>query len=130
MSVTFMNGDAQYFKCEVKYNAAMDITELTAPSAKKGYVFVGWYTEDGTRIENGMTITESMVVYAKFVAGDADGNGKIEKKDANNILKYIVGQSVPVNDATALDVNRDGKVTVVDAITILLYLAGKTELIN
>lgn len=130
MSVSFMNGDAQYFKGEVKYNSALDITALTALSTKKGYVFVGWYTEDGTRIENGMTITESMVVYAKFVAGDADGNGKIEKKDAENILKYIVGQNVPVNDATALDVNRDGKVTVVDVITLLLYLAGKIELIN
>lgn len=128
--VTFMNGDAQYFKSETKYNTALDISYLAAPEASKGYAFVGWYTESGTRIENGMTITESMVVYAKFVAGDADGNGKIEKKDANNILKYIVGQNVPVNDATALDVNRDGKVTVVDVVTLLLYLAGKIELIN
>ena len=40
----------------------------------KGYVFTGWYTADGVRVEGDLKLTNDLAIYAKFFAGDVDGN--------------------------------------------------------
>ncbi len=131
MSVTFMNGNSQWHKIEAQYNSSLNLAQMTSPEATKGYVFAGWYTENGTRIAEGFTVAENIIAHAKFVAGDADGNGKIEKSDSNMIIRYILGETNGVvDDKNALDINKDGKVTIVDAIKVLLYLSGKTDALD
>lgn len=129
MSVTFMNGDSQWHKIDAQYNSSLNLAQMTSPEAAKGYVFAGWYTENGTRIDDGFTVVENIVAYAKFIAGDVDGNGAVDVIDAATMMKYITGHDVFVVEA-ALDVNGDGKVNIRDAATILLYLEGKNVELN
>ena len=56
-----------------------------------------------------------------YLPGDIDGNGRVEREDAETLLKYITGHNVFVVEL-ALDVNEDGDVNIRDAATILLYL--------
>ncbi len=71
-------------------------------------------------------LTGDLVLYAKYIPGDVDGNGRIESLDADVLNKYIVGESVfVVDDKNALDVNRDGRITVADSVAILFHISGK-----
>ena len=36
--------------------------------------FTGWYTADGVRVEGDIKLTNDFAIYAKFFAGDVDGN--------------------------------------------------------
>jgi hypothetical protein len=70
-------------------------------------------------------------LYARFVPGDVDGNGKIDQHDADILNRFIVGESVRVvDDQSALDVNSDGRITVLDSVAILLYISGNPILIK
>lgn len=54
--------------------------------------------------------------------GDANGDGKVNLKDAILVLKAINGGAAV--DTTASDVNVDGKVNLKDAILVLKYVNG------
>lgn len=58
------------------------------------------------------------------VPGDANGDGKINARDALSIIKYVSGQDVNVNMNNA-DVNGDGKVNTRDALVIIKYVSGQ-----
>ena len=57
------------------------------------------------------------------VAGDLNGDGKINLKDSMLLLQYLAGWEVELNEANA-DVNGDGKVNLKDSMLLLQYLAG------
>jgi pectate lyase/amb allergen len=54
------------------------------------------------------------------VAGDADGNGKVDNADVQMVLDFASGKISAVTKADLADVNKDGNVTAYDA-----YLIGK-----
>ena len=56
--------------------------------------------------------------------GDANGDGKIDSRDAVLIKKYIAGFTGFTIDLEASDVNADGKVDTRDAVKILKKIAG------
>ena len=58
-----------------------------------------------------------------FVGGDVDGDGNVNAKDANQLLKYLAGWTIP-GDASHADTLRDGVVNAKDASKLLKYLAG------
>ncbi len=57
------------------------------------------------------------------IAGDADGDGKLNAKDAVILIRFINGWDVEV-DKTAADFNNDGKVNSKDYVWVLRYLNG------
>ena len=66
---------------------------------------------------------------ATTVYGDANGDGKVDSKDAVLIKKYIAAFKDLNMDETASDVNLDGGVDSKDAVLLMKYLAGfKVEL--
>lgn len=56
--------------------------------------------------------------------GDANGDGKIDSRDAVLIKKYVAGFTGFTIDLEASDVNADGKVDTRDAVKILKKIAG------
>ena len=62
----------------------------------------------------------------KFVLGDANGDGKINLKDAILVLQAANGKNVTI-DRSAADVTGDGKVNIRDAILILKRANGNKD---
>lgn len=60
---------------------------------------------------------------APILYGDANGDGKVNSKDATRILRYSAGYHVEI-DVKAADANGDGKVNSKDATRVLRYSAG------
>ena len=56
--------------------------------------------------------------------GDANGDGKIDSRDAVVIKKYVAGFTGFAIDLEASDVNADGKVDTRDAVKILKKKVG------
>lgn len=59
----------------------------------------------------------------KFLAGDADGSGKVDVDDALAILKFTVEIEQSVFNEKAGDADGNGKVDVDDALIVLKYMA-------
>lgn len=67
--ITFMADDKVSGTCETMagMTAGFSETSLPADPAKDGYVFEGWYTEDGEQFDPQTTVFDSdTIVYAKF----------------------------------------------------------------
>ena len=75
------------------------------------------YAED-----NGFTFIEGRM--NEITYGDANGDGKIDSRDAVVIKKYVAGFTGFTIDLDAADVNADGKVDTRDAVKILKKIAG------
>ncbi len=58
-----------------------------------------------------------------FAPGDANGDGKVDGKDATLLLQYAAGWNVQLKSRPA-DANGDGKVDGKDATLLLQYAAG------
>ena len=56
--------------------------------------------------------------------GDINGDGVLNNKDLNRLMKYLAGEEVEVVEA-ALDLNGDGKVNNKDLNRLMKYLAGE-----
>lgn len=68
--------------------------------------------------------SESKVTDGEYMLGDADGNGKVNVKDATLIQKHAAKiTEIPEEDFDAADVNADGKLNVKDATAIQKYVA-------
>ncbi len=62
------------------------------------------------------------------VAGDVDGNGKVDSTDARLVLQYAVGKiDVTALDVTAADADGNGRVDSTDARLILQFAVGKID---
>jgi len=120
-----MNGDSVWETIESE-DTDISVSDMPTPTPTPGYVFSGWYTEDGVRVDSETNLTYDMVLHAGYFSGDVDGDGTIEKEDVDKLTRYIVGQDVAtVEDEKAFDINGDGDVTVVDSILLLLHISGK-----
>ena len=126
VTVVIMNGESVWETIESEDDAEVSVSDMPVPTPTPGYVFSGWYTEDGVRVDSETDLTDDMVLHAGYFSGDVDGDGTIEKDDVGKLTRYIVGQDVEtVEDEKAFDINGDGDVTVVDSILLLLHISGK-----
>lgn len=69
MSVIFMNGAEEWTSCDCDYGGTLGIGGMPVPVAATGCKFAGWYTEDGTLVYHGMTVTSDLVAYATWEPG-------------------------------------------------------------
>ena len=70
-------------------------------------------------------VTETNIkTVSEITYGDANGDGKIDSRDAVVIKKYVVGFTGFAIDLEASDVNADGKVDTRDAVKILKKIVG------
>lgn len=68
-SVTFMTDDEVWGTCEAMAGMTVSFSETSLPAdpSKDGYVFEGWYFEDGEQFSpSGTKADEALTVYAKF----------------------------------------------------------------
>ena len=132
---------------QIKYGAFSDCRNLKSvyiPESVNvienyafGYVFGdnGFEKSDGFTIygeagsaaqkyaeDNGFTFIEGRM--NEITYGDANGDGKIDSRDAVVIKKYVAGFTGFTIDLDAADVNADGKVDTRDAVKILKKIAG------
>ncbi len=70
-----------------------------------------------------IVVDESSEV-ATHTPGDINGDGKVNNKDLNRLMKYLAGEQVQYV-AGALDVNGDGKVNNKDLNRLMKHLAGE-----
>ncbi|MBR4881219.1 MAG: dockerin type I repeat-containing protein [Clostridia bacterium] len=62
-----------------------------------------------------------------YIFGDLDGDGKINAKDANILIRIVAGTIIPsAVQRKAADVNNDGRVNSIDANLIVRIAAGLT----
>ena len=126
MTVVIMNGDTAWKTIELDGDTDLSVADIPEPTPSKGFVFAGWYTEDGVRVEEDTQLTDDVVLHAGYFSGDVDGDGTIEREDVEQLNRYIVGQEVmTVEDQEALDINGDGDITVLDTVLLLLHISGK-----
>ena len=132
---------------QIKYGAFSDCRNLKSvyiPESVNvienyafGYVFgdKGFEKSDGFTIygeagsaaqkyaeDNGFAFIEGRM--NEITYGDANGDGKIDSRDAVVIKKYVAGFTGFTIDLEASDVNADGKVDTRDAVKILKKIAG------
>ena len=125
VTIVIMNGDSVWETIESE-DTDISVSDMPVPTPTPGYVFSGWYTEDGVHVDSETKLTDDMVLHAGYFSGDVDGDGTIEKEDVDKLTRYIVGQNMAtVEDEKAFDINGDGDVTVVDSILLLLHISGK-----
>jgi hypothetical protein len=70
-------------------------------------------------------ITAGAVTVASYMPGDINGDGVVNNKDLNRLMKYLTDKSTTVVKA-ALDVNGDGSVNNKDLNRLMKYLTDKT----
>ena len=113
------------FTFTVKDGAAEGLAEITVlPEA--GTVF---HYDGKTEVDLELTPVNGGIEIVEYVKGDANGDGKVNNRDAARILQYLAGWDVEYVEA-AMDINGDGKVNNRDAARLMQYLAGWDVVIN
>ena len=74
---------------------------------------------------SGVTEEDTDITIPIYKAGDANGDGKVNRTDADLLLKYAAGYDVSVKKDPA-DVTGDGKIDGLDAMLLLQYTSGLT----
>lgn len=69
---------------------------------------------------------DGTVKVIEYTLGDANGDGKINTRDAVVILQYFAGWNITI-DMQAADIDGNGKINTRDAVLILQYFAGYTN---
>ncbi|MBQ1977698.1 MAG: FIVAR domain-containing protein, partial [Ruminococcus sp.] len=100
ITLHFGKSDAEFYLCAQTLQSAMDALEVKPePPASPDEIFV--------------------------LLGDADGNGKVNIKDATYVQKCVAGiTNLSDNGKYTADSNADGKINVKDATEIQKFLAG------
>ena len=99
-----------------------------------GAEFLGWYTEDGTLIQDDSeylypSAANERRVVARFgeaplAPGDANGDGVIDMTDALLVMRYALGLMNDLPGLDYVDMNGDGLVNMTDALLILRAALG------
>lgn len=107
---------------------------LTAENAKFTVTFpyVMYHNqEDGTSMKQGVvTTTPTAVIDLTFgdaILGDADGDGDVDKADAQKILDCEANGTINKLSLAACDVSGDGKIDSNDAVLIAQHVSGMLE---
>ena len=77
-----------------------------------------------------VTTTPTAVIDLTFgdaILGDADGDGDIDKADAQKILECEASGTINKLSLAACDVSGDGKIDSNDAVLIAQHVSGKLE---
>ena len=86
------------------------------------------YDEDSTYDKDlhlvEFAVQNGMLQITAREAGDSNGDGVLNTKDATIIRRYLAGWDGIDLDESAADVNDDGRVSLIDVTLILRYLAG------
>ena len=69
--ITFVVDNEIYKTTEVRKDTALK--EVPVPT-KEGYAFIGWYDQNGNFYENGTTITDDIIYYARWATIVTDEN--------------------------------------------------------
>ena len=129
VTVVMMNGNTVWQTIESVGDTEIGFSDMPIPTPTPGYVFSGWYTEDGVRVDSGTKPSDDMILHAGYLPGDVDCDGAITTEDVNKLNQYIVGDYVTkVEDEKVFDINADGNVTVADSILLLLHVTGKRQM--
>ena len=76
-------------------------------------------------VDEDLSDVKATLVLEDYVAGDANGDGKVRIGDATTILNYIVGTTSDKFNEKAADANGDGKIRIGDATTILNIIVNQ-----
>lgn len=124
---------AQPSKKEYLKGEALDLTGLVvkATYSDGSSAVVTGYTVSGYSANTLGAQTVTLALGGKsttlqvtvFAAGDANGDGKVDREDATLLLQYAAGWNVQIKKRPA-DANGDNKVDGKDATLLLQYAAG------
>ena len=119
ITLSFNAGEGTVEPATKEVTAGEAVGELPVPTREGGWVFIGWFTEaaetaftagQGTQVTAETVLEDDTTVYAHWrLPGDINGDGKVNNKDWNLLMKYVKyneGTVVEIN----LDVTGDGKV--------------------
>ncbi|MBQ2663021.1 MAG: hypothetical protein IJG16_02625 [Clostridia bacterium] len=70
-----------------------------------------------------LNYVNGIITVSSHIAGDINGDGKVNNQDGTFLLRHLAGWNVNVDDSV-LDINGDGKVNSKDGTLLLRYLAG------
>lgn len=112
------------------------ITGSTA-TANEGYIFDGWYDENGNKVSSDATFVPTSKTTATYTAkfsrvlvyGDLDGNYAVDISDALFVLQVAIGKTNNITDDQNIsgDVDGDGVITINDALLVLHKSVGKID---
>ena len=141
--VWFMCDDQEVSMHYVMHGKHLDTPP--APVEKEGYIFLGWYDEDGNNTGTGLDVTKDMVITAQFISEDEATivEDIALRKDSDVILysprfnMYMIAYSlVPLDaqdqriewvssDESIASVDEDGMVTTYGSGTVTLTAVMK-----
>ena len=105
----------------LKFTIASDVSDNYDAAITITYnpedIMNGGFDEIPMDVENGK------ITVVHGIAGDINGDKKVNIKDAILLFRYIANWSVAVDEG-ALDVTGDGKVNIKDAITLFRYISN------
>jgi len=112
------------------------ITGSTA-TANEGYIFDGWYDENGNKVSSDATFVPTSKTTATYTAkfsrvlvyGDLDGDYAVDISDALFVLQVAIGKTNNITDDQNIsgDVDGDGVITINDALLVLHKSVGKID---
>ena len=124
-NVTY-NGNLATLTFKVKENA----TEGKYPITVSYYKGISGNYTDGEDVNYdadfkslGLNYVNGAITVSSHIAGDINGDGKVNNQDGTFLLRHLAGWNVNV-DESALDVNGDSKINNQDGTVLLRYLAG------
>ncbi len=111
-TVTFMNGNNEWGSATCIHGRTLGIVGMPVPY-KDGSIFGGWYTEDGTFVYHGMTVTSDLTAYARWITVDAGENGNLEITKRDEQVTVIITP----NEGYALETLKVGGEDVTDKVS-------------
>ena len=124
--------DTNYTKDGVFATLTFQVSE----EAVKGRSYTITAVYDPDEIYNGQDenvafeVTEGKFVVYNCIAGDIDGNGKVNMRDLTVLQRYYSGWNDQVVNTPAMDVNGDGKCNSRDVTTLQRHFAGWDVTLN
>lgn len=112
------------------------LTFLVSEEVAKGRSYTITAVYDPDEIYNGQDenvtfeVTEGKFVVYDCVAGDIDGNGKVNMRDLTVLQRYYSGWNDQVVNTPVMDVNGDGKTNSRDVTTLQRHFAGWEVTLN
>ena len=97
-AVTFMNDSNVFAETSVEEGHTLGIGGMPIPAKPDGATgFGGWYTEDGTFVYHGMTVSSDLTAYATWITVKTDGNGTVTYARNPEQLSQMILTVTPAN---------------------------------
>ncbi len=112
-----------------RHSHAYTETAVDATCTTDGHIHYecacGHYYDEVTQEATGHNLVDGKCEHCGIEVGDVNGDGRINSRDARQLLRYLAGMSSEnEQDLGMADYNGDGRINVRDARAILAYLAG------